>query len=153
MAMPGIADSRSRRILLSEGTSTSAREAITALGLSGYEIEICDPSPWCPARFSPFAHRFHRCPGMGENPSGYLEFMLGLMTKSPFDVLLPIHEQGLLFAKVQDQLPPGTALASASFDAYRRVLSKTGFDALLLELGLPRPPTRLVSSADQLRDL
>jgi predicted ATP-grasp superfamily ATP-dependent carboligase len=151
--MSGIADSQSCRILLSEGTSTSARQAITALGLSGYEVEICDPSPWCPARFSRFAHRFHRCPGMGEDPSGYLEFMLGLMTESRFDVLLPIHEQGLLFAKAQDRLPPGTVLASASFHAYRRVLSKSGFDALLLELDLHRPPTRLVGSADQLRAL
>lgn len=151
--MSGNSDSQSCRILLSEGTSTSARQAITALGLSGHEVDICDPSPWCPARFSRFLHRFHRCPGMGEDPSGYLEFMLSLMTEARFDVLLPIHEQGLLFARVPDRLPPGTALASASFDAYRRVLSKTGFDALLLELGLPRPPTRLVSSADQLRAL
>ena len=30
------------RILLSEGASTSARQAITVLGLNGYDIEVCD---------------------------------------------------------------------------------------------------------------
>src|SRR5712672_2319506 len=35
------------RVLVSEGNSTSAREAITVLGLSGHLIEVCDPSPYC----------------------------------------------------------------------------------------------------------
>jgi predicted ATP-grasp superfamily ATP-dependent carboligase len=146
-------DRKIRCILLTEGASTSAREAITALGLSGYKVEICDPASWCPGRFSRFVQRFHRCPGMAEDPSGYLHFMLDLMSTSPIDVLLPIHEQGLLFAKVRNQLPQGVALASASFENYRRALSKAGFDALLLELELPRPPTRYFSSAGQLRKL
>jgi hypothetical protein len=30
------------RILLSEGASTSARQAITVLGLNGHDIEVCD---------------------------------------------------------------------------------------------------------------
>ncbi|MEE4236967.1 MAG: ATP-grasp domain-containing protein [Anderseniella sp.] len=153
MAQSASRNGKPCRILLSEGTSTSARQAITALGLGGYEIEISDPAAWCLGRFSRFVHRFHRCPGLGEDPSGYLDFMLNLMSRTPFDVLLPIHEQGLLFAKVQHQLPPGIALASPPFDSYRRVLSKTGFDTLLLELELPRPPTRYAGSAAQLREL
>ena len=32
------------RVLVSEGNSTSAREAITVLGLSGHHIEVCDPA-------------------------------------------------------------------------------------------------------------
>ena len=64
------------RILLSEGASTSAREAITALGLAGHHVEVCDPDPHCLARFSRFVRKLHRCPPLGADPQGYLAFIL-----------------------------------------------------------------------------
>ena len=87
------------RILLSEGASTSAREAITALGLAGHHVEVCDPDPHCLARFSRFVRKLHRCPPLGADPQGYLAFILERIAGGQFDVLLPIHEQGLLLAK------------------------------------------------------
>jgi hypothetical protein len=39
------------RILIPEGSSTSGREAVTILGLLGHHLEVCDPSPWCLARY------------------------------------------------------------------------------------------------------
>jgi hypothetical protein len=46
------------RVLVSEGSSTSAREAITILGLSGHRVEVCDPNPYALARFSRFVESF-----------------------------------------------------------------------------------------------
>src|ERR1700728_2862735 len=89
--------SRPLRVLLSEGNSTSAREAVTILGLSGHRIEICDPGRWCLARFSRFVRKFHHCPGLRDDPAGFLAFVEQLLAAQPFDVLLPIHEQGFLF--------------------------------------------------------
>src|SRR4051794_7609761 len=77
------------RVLLSEGNSTSAREAVTILGLAGHSIEVCDPSPVCLCRFSRFVSKFHRCPGLRDDPAGYLAFIEGLLAASKFDVLLP----------------------------------------------------------------
>jgi len=91
------------RILLSEGASTSAREAITALGLRGHHVEVCDPDPHCLGRFSRFVRKFHHCPPLGTDPHGYLAFILDLISGGQFDVLLPIHEQGLLFAKTRKE--------------------------------------------------
>src|SRR6202171_6471806 len=88
------------RVLLPEGNSTSSREATTILGLSGHIVEVCDPSPCCLARFSRFVRIFHRCPGMRDDPAGFLSFVEGLLATGHFDVLLPIHEQGFLFARV-----------------------------------------------------
>lgn len=139
------------RVLLSEGGSTSAREAITVLGLAGHHVEICDPSPRCLGRFSRFVAKYHRCPGLGRDPAGYLRFIEGLLAQEEFDVLLPIHEQGLLFAKVAPRLQGLTALALPSFEAYRTAISKAGFSRLLDELQLPQPSTRLVTSAEQVR--
>ena len=141
------------RILLSEGSSTSARQAITALGLAGHHVEICDPDPYCLGRFSRFVRRFHHCPGLGVDPAGYLRFVSGLLAKRHFDVLLPIHEQGFLFARVQQSLSQRVAVALPSFDNYQRAHSKAEFSRILSKIGLPQPETEFVSSARELHEI
>src|SRR5260370_12979524 len=89
------------RVLLSEGNSTSSREAITILGLSGHIVEVCDPSPYSLARFSRFVRKFHRCPGMRNDPAGFLGFVEQLLAAGHFDVLLPIHDQAFLFPRAR----------------------------------------------------
>jgi len=133
------------RVLVSEGNSTSAREAITILGRSGHLIEVCDPSPYCLVRFSRFVDRFHRCPGLRDDPAGFLSFV-------DFDVLLPTHEQGFLFARARQRLEGRVGLALPSFASYRTVHSKAGFSRLLDQLGLPQPATAIVKSERELRD-
>src|SRR5712672_160745 len=140
------------RVLVSEGNSTSAREAVTILALSGHLVEVCDPSRWCLARFSRFVQKFHRCSGLRDDPSGFLRFVEDLLTAQHFDVLLPIHEQGFLFARVQERLGPRAGLALPGFDSYRAAHSKAGFSRLLDQLGLPQPATAIVHSVSELRD-
>jgi predicted ATP-grasp superfamily ATP-dependent carboligase len=138
------------RVLLSEGNSTSAREAITALGLAGHRIEVCDPEPFCLGRFSRFVSRVHRCPGIGEDPDGYLAFIADLLARERFDVLLPIHEQGLVFARARDRLAALTRLAIPSFDSYLAALDKARFSRLLTTLGIAQPQTEILPSLDAL---
>src|SRR5882757_496004 len=140
------------RVLLSEGSSTSAREAITALGLAGHIVEVCDPSPVCLGRFSRFVGKFHRCPGLRDDPAGYLSFVEKLLAERPFDVLLPIHEQGFVFARVRQRLEARVGLALPAFESYRTAHSKAGFSRLLDELRMPQPATRIVTSPSELRD-
>ena len=103
------------RILMSEGSSTSAREAITILGLAGHHVEVCDPSLWCLARYSRFVRKFHRCPGLRTDPAGFLRFVENLLAARHFDVLLPAHEQGFLFARVAGRLKGQVGLALPDF--------------------------------------
>jgi len=140
------------RVLVSEGNSTSAREAITILGRSGHLIEVCDPSPYCLVRFSRFVDRFHRCPGLRDDPAGFLSFVERLLAARHFDVLLPTHEQGFLFARARQRLEGRVGLALPSFASYRTVHSKAGFSRLLDRLGLPQPATAIVKSERELRD-
>ena len=144
--------SKPLRVLVSEGNSTSAREAITILGLSGHLIEVCDPSPYCLARFSRFVQKFHRCPAMRDDPAGFLAFVEKLLAAGQFDVLLPIHEQGFLFARVRQRLEDRVGLALPNFPSYRTAHSKAGFSRLLDQLGLPQPATLIVKSASELRE-
>lgn len=140
------------RVLVSEGSSTSAREAITILGLSGHHVEICDPSAHCLARFSRFVRKFHRCPGLRSDPAGFLAFVEQLLARERFDVLLPTHEQGFLFARMRERLEGHAGFALPAFESYRTAHSKAGFSRLLDRLKLPQPPTRIVKSARELRD-
>src|SRR4030081_1974455 len=144
--------SKPLRVLVSEGSSTSAREAITILGLSGHIVEVCDPSPYCLARFSRFVQKFHRCPALRDDPAGFLAFVEKLLAAGQFDVLLPIHEQGFLFARVRQRLEDRVGLALPTFPSYRTAHSKAGFSRLLDQLGLPQPATRIVKSASELRE-
>ncbi|MGY3531074.1 hypothetical protein [Bradyrhizobium sp. USDA 4452] len=140
------------KVLVSEGSSTSGREAITVLGLAGHHVEVCDPSRWCLARYSRFVRKYHHCPPLRSDPAGFLGFVERLLASRHFDVLLPTHEQGFLFARAAPRLTSHAGLALPDFDSYRAVHSKAGFSRLLDQLGLPQPPTRIVNSADQLRE-
>jgi predicted ATP-grasp superfamily ATP-dependent carboligase len=150
MAFPA-QTARPLRVLLSEGSSTSAREAVTVLGLAGHRVEICDPGRHGLARFSRFVAKFHRCPPLRDDPHGYLAFMESLAATGHYGVLLPIHEQGLLFARVPQRFADLVGLALPAFESYRTAHDKARFSALLTELGLPQPATRIVSSAGELR--
>ena len=141
------------RVLLAEGSSTSAREAVTILGLAGHHVEVCDPDRFCLARFSGFVRRFHRCPGLRQDPAGFLRFIEQLLVTRHFDVLLPIHEEGFLFARLRQRLGRHAGLALPSFASYRAVHGKAGFSRLLDQMRLPQPATRIVASATDLRDL
>ena len=139
------------RILLSEGSSTNARETITALGLGGYKVDLCDPSPACLGRFSRFVGRVHRCPVSVTDPAGYLRFVIGLLRREPYVVLFPANEQAYLFSWARDLLAPLTGVAVAGFGAFARVQTKTAFMRLLDELRLPHPDTRYAGNWPEIK--
>jgi predicted ATP-grasp superfamily ATP-dependent carboligase len=114
-------------------------------------VEVCDPSSWCLGRFSRFVKKFHRCPPLRDDPAGYLAFVEKLLASNRFDVLLPTHEQGFLFARVAERLKRNAGLALPAFDSYRAAHSKAGFSRLLSTLRLPQPATRIVASESALR--
>ncbi len=141
------------RILLTEGSSLSARQTITALGQCGYMLDICDPNPLCTSRFSRFVRHYSRCPVAGTDPLGYLAFVLHHLSLDHYDVLLPVHEQAFLFAKVRDRLPDGVHTALAPFDAFLQVQGKVAFARLMHRLSLLQPPTHIVRSRTELEVL
>src|SRR4051812_39414227 len=143
--------SKRLRVLLSEGASTSAREAITVLGLAGHTVEVCDPDAHCLARFSALVARFRRCPGLAKDPAAFLAFIENLLVAQHFDVLLPIHEQGFLLSRAESRIAAKVGIALPDFADYRTAHSKLGFSRLLDELALPQPVTHLVKSIAELR--
>ena len=137
------------KILLSEGSSLSSREAITALGLAGHRVELVSSDPLCLGRFSRFVSRVHRAPASGADPDGYLKAVIETVETGRIDALLPVHEQAYLFDAARQTLPSGLGLALADFEAFEQVQSKAGLAELLTRLNVPQPATELVRSADE----
>jgi len=133
-------------ILFSEGSSLSARQAISALGPLGYRIDVCDPNRLCMSRFSRFLRRFYRSPSLGKDPKAYFDFILDRLTKERYDVLLPVHEQAFLFARMQRTLQTKVGLALTPFDQFKLLQSKATFAQVMAEIGIPQPATRVVHS-------
>lgn len=140
---------RQPKIFLSEGSSLSSREAITALGLAGRRVELLSSDPLCLGRFSRFVSRVHRAPASGADPDGYLKAVIDVVEASRIDALLPVHEQAYLFAAAPRQLPSRLGIALADFEAFEQVQSKAGLAELLTRLDVPQPKTELVRSADE----
>jgi predicted ATP-grasp superfamily ATP-dependent carboligase len=138
------------RILLSEGSSTNAREVISALGPKGYVLDVCDPNPICLGRFSRYVRKVHRSPVSGSDPMGYLRFVDELLREHHYDVLLPVNEQAYLFSWARHHLSALTGLAVADFAAFTRVQTKANFHDLLDELGLPQPVTLIARTWSQI---
>jgi predicted ATP-grasp superfamily ATP-dependent carboligase len=137
------------KILLSEGSSLSSREAITALGLAGHRVELVSSNPICLGRFSRFVSRVHQAPASGADPDGYLAAAIEVVKAGNIDALIPVHEQAYLFAAARKRLPAGLGIALAEFDAFERVQSKASFASLLTQLKVTQPATEIIRSADE----
>src|ERR1700687_1405762 len=137
------------KILLSEGSSLSSREAITALGLAGHRVELVSSDPMCLGRFSRFVTRMHRAPASGADPDGYLAAVLEIVKTDHIDALIPVHEQAYLFAAARKQLPARLGIALAYFEAFEQVQSKTRLATLLTQLKVTQPATEIIRSADE----
>ena len=138
------------RVLLSEGSSLTAREFVTTLGPHGHRIEVLDPDPLCLVRWSRWVRRVHQCPSAGRDPLGYLDVVRGLLENEGYDVLLPTHEQAWLFSVAKERLGQRVGLAVAAPSAFARVESKIEFARLLDQVGLRQPAWTIVEESTTL---
>ncbi len=136
------------KILLSEGSSLSSREAITALGLADHRVELISSTPMSLGRFSRFVSRVHRAPASGADPDGYLAAVIEIIKAENIDAVIPVHEQAYLFAAARQKLPAGVGIALADFAAFEQVQSKARLAALLTQLKVTQPDTEIIRSAD-----
>jgi hypothetical protein len=142
--------SSKKRVLVSEGSSLSARQAITALGLAGHRVGVCDPEPRCIGRFSRFVTHYYKCPAIGQDPWAYLDFVLALLSDGRWDVLFPTHEQAFLFSLERARIPPGIGLAVADFRAFLQVQGKAALVRTLERLSIPQPASRVIRTPEEL---
>jgi predicted ATP-grasp superfamily ATP-dependent carboligase len=136
-------------ILLSEGSSLSARQTLYALG-GRHRIDILDPAKLCQCRFSRFVRRWYRCPNFARDPLGYLQFLGERLQAEAYYVLLPTHEQVYLLSKFRGAIGRRVGLALPEFEALEQMQNKADFTRLLESLGLPAPASVIVRTRREL---
>ena len=137
------------RVLLSDGSGLTARQAATQLGLAGHEVHVVSPDPLCLTRWTRHVTRVHRVPAYGLDPFGWLDATLEVLRDGGFDVLFPTQEQvAVLSLEAHRVLALGVGMAVPSFESLRRVQDKVSAYETLTELGLRQPPTRVASSGE-----
>jgi predicted ATP-grasp superfamily ATP-dependent carboligase len=138
------------RVLLTEGSSLSARQVLYALG-GRHSIDVCDPRPWlCLARYSCFVRHCFRSPVFTRDPAGYLHFLEHLLEPGRYDVLFAVHDETYLLSRFRERLRRRVAHALPEFSALERVQGKDAFATLLQEMKLSHPATRIVRSRQEL---
>lgn len=141
------------KILFCEGSSLSAREALTALGLENkYKIFVCDPNPLCLCRFTRFDVKYFKCPSINESIDGYFRRIVEIIQNEKIDVLLPNHEQALLFSNRLEELSKIVKIALPDFENYLQLFSKIKFMELLENLEIPFPTTIFCENAEEIRE-
>ena len=149
LASPHVSARRPVRILLPEGSSTSARQLLYCLRPDDV-VDILDPNPLCQCRFALRCRRWYRCPRFACDPLGYLRFLVERLKAEKYDVLLPSHEQAYLLSRVGQRLGELVGLALPKFEALQRMQDKAEFIRLLDEIGFSHPPTTIVRWRDDL---
>ena len=140
------------RILLSDGSGLTARQAAGRLATTGHEVEVLTPDPLALTRFTRCVRRLHRVPPYGADPLLWLDAALAVWSAGRFDVLLPTQEQVAVLAACPDRLAAsGVATVVPDFTALAAVQDKVSAHRTLDRLGLPQPPTTVVPDADGLR--
>ena len=138
-------------ILMTEGSSSSARQALYSLG--SYIVDIVDPSSLCQCRFSKMVRKWYRCPRYSRDPAAYLRFLVERISKGHYDVLLPTHEQVYLLSYFRESFEKRVGLAVPEFETLRRVQNKVEFSRLLEEIGLPTPRFQIVRDESELESV
>jgi len=140
-------------VLLSDGSSLTARQVATQAHRSGHTVGVLSPTRLGLAGLTRHVRRLHAVPPFGGDPYGWLEATLKVVRRGRYDVMIATHEQAALLALEAPRLRElGLALAVPSFAAMLRVQDKAAAVATLTELGLPQPHTRVFSGTDELLD-
>ncbi|MFV0414632.1 MAG: ATP-grasp domain-containing protein [Oscillospiraceae bacterium] len=140
-----------QKILLTEGSSLSSRETLTALRHCGYQIDILSCARFPLSAFSRWRHKVIRTVNANDHPRAYLEHMAKLVKAEKYCAVLPTHEQARLIAEAKILLPGSIPAAVAPAGAFAQTQSKMEFARLLDVLGIPQPAWQPVVAGQSIR--
>lgn len=134
------------RVLLTDGSGLTARQAAGQLADAGHMVEVLSPDPICLARFTRKVRRVRRVPSYGADPLRWLEAALGICQAAEVDVLFPTQEQVAVLSACEGTVgAAGVHTVVPSFAALSRVQDKLSAFATLSALGLPQPETTILT--------
>ncbi len=138
------------RVLLSDGSGLTARQAVTQLADAGHRVDVLSPDPLCLARFTRRVHRVWRVPAYGADPLRWLEAALRIYQEAAADLLFPTQEQVAVLSACPALLRgAGVRTAVPPFAALARVQDKISAHGTLAAAGLPQPEAAVLATPQE----
>ncbi len=139
------------RILLTEGSGLTSRQVAGRLGSLGHTVELLSSSKICLTRFTRRVSAVHDVPRFGLDPLGWLAAAKRIAAQRKIDLLFPTQEQVTVLSARRKYLSVATIVPA--FASLVRVQDKVSAFRTLKAIGVPQPPTFVISSADDLRQI
>jgi uncharacterized protein YbjT (DUF2867 family) len=70
------------RVLLSDGSGLTARQAATQLAAAGHTVEVLTPDSFALTRFTRHVTRVHKVPAYGPDPLRWLDAALAVLSRA-----------------------------------------------------------------------
>jgi biotin carboxylase len=141
------------RVLLSDGSGLTARQAATQVAAAGHTVEVLTPDRLALTRFTSRVAAIHNVPAYGPDPLRWLDAALRLLltVRHKFDVFLPTQEQAAVLSLFSQRVrATGVGLAVPPFTSLLRVQDKLAATRTLRQLGLPIPESVVAPTPEQL---
>ena len=126
-------------ILIPEGSSLSARQTISALGLAGYKVDICLTKKISLCTFSKFVNKKYIVPKLSNNPQKYLDTIIKIIKNKKYDAIIPTHEHIFLFSAYSKEIKKYTNIITSPIKSFLQVQGKVPTAMLLKDLHIPQP--------------
>lgn len=140
------------KLLLSDGSSLASRQAAGLLAGAGHDVGVLSDDRWALTAWTRSVRRRHACPRYGTDPRAWLDVALSVAVAGNYDVLVPTQEQAAALSAAADRVvASGVRTAVPAFPALAAVQDKATATATLDRLGIPQPPTTVVSTPGERR--
>ena len=134
------------RVLLTEGSGLTSRQVAPRLDELGHQVGVVSSDPLALTRFTRSVQLWHRVRPFGPDPFGWLDDAVAVVRRHGYDVLFPTQEQVTVLSwGVGAGLLDDVATAVPPFAALRSVQDKIIAHATLVDLGIPEPPSAVVT--------
>jgi len=138
------------RVLLSDGSGLTARQAAAQLADGGHTVDALSADPLSLVRFTRRVHRIHRVPRYGPDPLRWLDAALDVYRAGAMDVLLPTQEQVAVLSAGHDLVhAAGVRTIVPPFAALAQVQDKVSAFSTLAAAGLPQPEGAVLATPGQ----
>jgi glutathione synthase/RimK-type ligase-like ATP-grasp enzyme len=127
-------------------------DIIRKLGRSGHRVFAADTFRAAPGSHSRYVTEAIVTASPRYETARFIAQLEEIIVSRSIDMLLPAFEEALYIARHLEVLAPLTEVMVAPFDVTLRLHDKASFVELAGHLGLPVPPTTVVTSRDELRD-
>lgn len=140
-------------VLLTAGRLPVALDLARKFKAAGHRVLVADPFKLHGCRFSSAVDANFTVPSPRQDPKGFIDALVDIVSKRRVELLVPVFEDALYIAQCRERFPLHCEIFASSFDVLHDLHHKWQFHQTLTRLGLDAPRTRLIEDPRQIQEL